>query len=161
MVYHKEHSCKRFLSLWLLKMESLCAYRIPNRHVNSPCWCYCCEILTSEMPPLTRGGQQWETDLGEWTVIKPSLNPKAELAAEGFLFISMTYQYHQCWLNGSFNTRPLVGSEKAEDPGRKVVLQRHINPLIKAAQFICGFPAVTQEGCPSVCCTAVSLFHCE
>lgn len=87
--------------------------------------------------------------------------PEPQLAAEGFSSMSLMYQCHQCRLNGSFNTRPLVGSEKAEDPGRKVVLQRHINPPSKAAQRIHGFPAVTQEECPSACCTAVSLFHCE
>lgn len=68
------------------------------------------------------------------------------------------YQYHRCFLSGAFNTRPLLGSEKAEDPVQKVVLKRHINPPRKAAQCIHGFPAVTQEEYPSVCSTAVHSF---
>lgn len=36
-------------------------------------------------------------------------------------------------------------TEKAEQLGPRVVVQRHINPLSKAARSIHGFTTVTQE----------------
>lgn len=50
-------------------------------------------------------------------------------------------------------------TEKEKHPGPKAVLQRHINPISKAVQYTHGFLAMIQEERPSVCHTAVSLFH--